>query len=56
MLDDDSQADAYAHVQEAIDNWDSLLNVLFDTFLPEDIPHVKAIGLHMEKAKDVLNA
>lgn len=56
MLSNDKQAVAYAHVQEAIDNWDSLLNVLYDTFLPEDMSYVKAIGLHMERAKGVLDA
>ena len=56
MLDDDKQAVAYAHVQEALDNWDSLLNVLYDTFLTEDMPSVKAIGLHMKRAKEALDA
>lgn len=55
MLNDDQQATAYAHVQEAIDNWESLLNVLYDTFLVEDLNSVKAIGLHMNKAKEMLD-
>ena len=55
MLDDDKQAVAYAHVQEAIDNWESVLNVLYDTLLTEDIPSVKALGSHLVKAKEVLD-
>ena len=55
MLDDDKQAVAYAHVQEAIDNWESVLNVLYDTLLTEDIPNVKALGSHLVKAKEVLD-
>ena len=54
MLDDDKQAVAYAHVQEAIDNWVSLLNVLYDTLLTEDMPSVKALGSQLERAKKVL--
>jgi hypothetical protein len=47
-------AAAYAHIGEAIDNWDSLLNVIYDTMLREDMKYVRAIGSHMEKAKKEL--
>jgi len=54
MLDNNNQAIAYAHIQEAIDNWDSLLNILYDTFLDEDMQYVTAVGKHMEDAKKIL--
>jgi len=56
MLSNNKQAVAYAHVQEAIDNWDGLLNVIWDFMLPEDTACVKAIGEHMAKAKEILDA
>lgn len=56
MLSNNKQAVAYAHVQEAIDNWDGLLNVIWDFMLPEETPIVEAIGEHMAKAKEILDA
>ena len=56
MLDDDNQAEAYAHVSDALEELNSLLNVLYDSLLEEDITITTSIGEHLGKAKDVLNA
>jgi len=54
MLTDEDTATAYAHLCEAIDNWDSLLNTIYDTLLGTDMPYVKNVGSHMEAAKEIL--
>jgi hypothetical protein len=55
MLSDDKQATAYAHVCTAIDDWDALLNTIWDALLPEDEHIVKSIGDQLHKAKEVLD-
>jgi len=55
MLDDDQQAHAYAHVSDALDELNSLLNTMFDGMLEEDIAITTLIGEHLGKAKGVLD-
>jgi len=43
-MTDENTAIAYAHVCEAIDNWDSLLNIIYDTLLEEDVLHENRSG------------
>lgn len=54
MLSDNNTAIAYAHVCEAIANWDSLLNILYDTFVDDDMEYVEAVSIQLERAKEVL--
>ena len=53
MLDEDT-ANAYAHVCEAIDNWDSVLTVIYDALLKEDMKYVNGVGKHLSMAKEIL--
>jgi len=53
-LSDDKTAHAYAHVCEVIDNWDSLLNCIYDALLGSDMKYVTAVGKHLDKAKEIL--
>ena len=54
MPTDNDTAIAYAHICDAITNWDSLLNVLYDTMLPEDMMYAEAIGKQLSAAKEAL--
>ena len=53
MLQND-QAHAYAHVSDAIDELNSLLNVIYDSLLDEDITITTKIGKHLSAAKEIL--
>lgn len=53
MLQND-QAVAFAHLTEAIEDWNSLLNVLFDCILPEEKPILKSMDKHLTETLRIL--
>ena len=55
MLDDNEQAIAYAHLTEAIEDWNSLLNVLYDAILAEEKPILNSMDKHLSAAIKVLD-
>ena len=55
MLDDNEQAIAYAHLTEAIEDWNSLLNVLYDAILAEEKPILNSMDKHLSEAIKVLD-
>ena len=54
MLEDNDQAVAYAHLMDAIDNWNSLLNTLYDCILPEEKPMLDSMDDNLTKLVEVL--
>jgi hypothetical protein len=53
MLQND-QAVAYAHLMSAIEDWNGLLNTLYDGILPEEKPMLDSMDGHLTKLVGLL--
>lgn len=54
MLKDNDQAIAYAHLIDAIEDWNSLLSTLYDCILPEEKPMLDSMDNHFTKLTETL--
>lgn len=54
MLSSNETAVAYAHLKEAIEDWNGLLNVVYDCILEEDKPFLDSMDKHLTETMKIL--